>query len=63
MSWGSCFIYYHCSQCKKQFKYAVEMIPDFGERFGLCPVCGVPGVYEKDGARTTDDCEYDEVYE
>ena len=31
MSWGSGFFYYHCPDCGKKFKYAVEDIPDFGD--------------------------------
>ncbi len=56
-------MYYRCSVCGKKFKYAVELIPYFGERFGQCPVCRAQGIYEKDGARMPDDDAYDEVYE
>ncbi len=63
MSWGPCFIYYRCPGCGKKFKYAVELIPVFGDRFGLCPVCGASGQYESDGARRPDDADYDEVEE
>ena len=63
MSWGPCFMYYHCQACGKKFKYAADMIPDFGEKFGACPYCGGNGVFEKDGARTLDDADYPEVEE
>ena len=61
MSWGPCFMYYHCPDCGKKFKYAVDLIPVMGNEFGCCPACGTPGVFEKDGARTTDDLDYEEV--
>ena len=63
MSWGPCFFYYHCPSCGRKFKYATDLIPDFGARFGLCPRCGVEGVLEKEGARTPDDLEYEEIEE
>ena len=45
MSWGANFFYYHCPVCKEKFKYAQDLIPEFGERFGCCPKCGAPGVF------------------
>lgn len=56
-------MYYHCPECGEKFKYAVELIPVFGDQFGLCPHCQTAGIYEKDGARTLDDMEYIEVEE
>ena len=61
MSWVPCFMYYHCPDCGRRFKYAVDLIPEVGDRFGCCPVCGSAGIFEKDGARTPDDLEYEEV--
>ena len=61
MSWGPSFMYYHCPKCARKFKYALDMIPVYGNEFGYCPDCGVMGVYEKDGARTPDDADYFEV--
>ena len=63
MSWGPCFMYYHCQACGKKFKYAADIIPVFGEKFGACPYCVGNGVFEKDGARTLDDADYPEVEE
>lgn len=63
MSWGPCFFYYHCPACGRKFKYAADLIPVVGGRFGHCPLCGEEGVFEKDGARTPDDREYEEVEE
>ena len=61
MTWGSGFMYYHCPKCGRKFKYAIDLIPEFGDDFGHCPVCDEPGIYEKDGARTLDDADYEEV--
>ena len=61
MTWGPNFLYYHCPACGHRFKYAEDMIPVFGERFGLCPQCGTMGTFEKSGARTPDDAQYPEV--
>ena len=61
MTWGPMYMYYHCPKCGVKFEYAVDMIPDFGEKFGYCPKCDVMGVYEKDGARQPDDADYLEV--
>ena len=61
MSWGPGFFYYVCPSCGKKFKYAQDMISEFGNDFGKCPVCGVMGTYVKDGPRGKDDMEYDEV--
>jgi uncharacterized C2H2 Zn-finger protein len=54
-------MYYRCPKCGKRFKYAIDMIPEFGQDFGQCPVCGMKGVFEKDGARIPDDSLYEEV--
>ena len=49
MTWGPGFMYYHCPKCGRKFKYAIDLIPEFGDDFGHCPVCDEPGIYEKDG--------------
>ena len=61
MSWGPCFFYYECPSCGKKVKYAEDLIAYFGEDFGKCPVCGAMGVFEKNGARTIDDFDYEEI--
>lgn len=61
MTWGPAFMYYHCSQCKKKFKYALDMIPVFGDDFGNCPICHKPGEFERDGARIPEDNMYEEI--
>ncbi len=61
MSWGPCFLYYECPTCGKKFKYATDMIPYFGPKFGECPKCEVEGVFVKEGARTPDDMDYEEI--
>ncbi len=61
MTWGPCFMYYRCPQCGKKFKYAIDLIPEFGDAFGTCPDCHAGGVLEGEGARTKDDDAYEEV--
>lgn len=61
MSWGPCFMYYRCESCGAKFKYAVDMIPVFGESFGCCPKCGIQGTLVKEGAAAPDDSDYPEV--
>lgn len=61
MTWGPCFMYYHCPQCGKKFKYAVDLIPEFADAFGTCPECAVPGVLEGEGARIKTDAAYEEI--
>ena len=56
-------MYYCCPECGRKFKYATDLIPVVGEKFGCCPTCGAAGVFEKEGARTADDLEYEEVDE
>ena len=56
-------MYYCCPECGRKFKYATDLIPVVGEKFGCCPACGAAGVFEKEGARTADDLEYEEVDE
>lgn len=63
MSWGPCFLYYHCPDCGKRFKCATDMIPVLQDAFGRCPCCGAEGVFETDGARKIDDLLYEEVEE
>lgn len=61
MTWGPCMFYYHCPKCNKKFSYESGRMTEFGDEFGKCPVCGEMGVYERDGARTKDDKDYEEV--
>lgn len=61
MTWGPCFMYYHCPKCGKRFKYAIDMIPEFGQDFGHCPACSAEGIFEQDSARIPDDALYEEV--
>ena len=56
-------MYYVCPDCGKKFKYALDMIPEFGDAFGRCPVCKTQGTYLFDGARPKDDADYEEVEE
>lgn len=61
MSWGALYFYYKCPGCGKLFKYASDLIAEFGDDFGKCPVCEEMGTYLKEGARTKDDLLYEEV--
>lgn len=61
MSWGVGLMYYHCPQCGKTFKYALDLMVEFGDDFGKCPVCGCMGTYEYDDPRRKDDNDYFEV--
>ena len=54
-------MYYRCESCGEKFKYAVDMIPVFGESFGCCPKCGIQGTLVKEGAAAPDDSDYPEV--
>ena len=63
MSWGPGFFYYRCPSCGKQFKYAQDMMLEFGEDFGKCPDCGAMGAYVYDGPRRKDDMDFPEVEE
>ncbi len=56
-------MYYCCPECGRKFKYATDLIPVVGEKFGCSPACGTAGVFEKEGARTADDLDYEEVDE
>ncbi|MCR4673061.1 MAG: excinuclease ATPase subunit [Lachnospiraceae bacterium] len=61
MTWGPLMMYYHCPKCGMKFEYALDVMVEFGDKFGHCPKCDVMGVYEKEGARQPDDKEYFEV--
>lgn len=61
MTWGALYFYYKCPNCGKQFKYAIDLMTEFGDEFGNCPDCSAAGTYIKEGARTPDDLEYEEV--
>ncbi|MCI6019901.1 MAG: excinuclease ATPase subunit [Clostridiales bacterium] len=61
MTWGALYFYYKCPACGKQFKYAIDLMAEFGDDFGKCPYCETMGTYVKEGARTPDDLEYEEV--
>ena len=54
-------MYYNCPQCGMKFKYALDLMQEFGESFGQCPECGSQGIYEYDGPRRKDDSDYYEV--
>ena len=61
MTWGTLYLYYHCPQCGKLFKYGTDLIAEFGDEFGCCPDCSTMGEYVTEGARIPDDLKYKEV--
>lgn len=61
MTWGVSLMYYKCPFCGKKFKYALDLLSEFGDDFGKCPECGHMGSYEYDGPRRKDDADYFEV--
>ena len=63
MSWGPCFMYYHCPDCGKKFKSELGLLAELGERFGQCPDCGAEGCFEMQSARIPNDSEYEEIDE
>jgi ssDNA-binding Zn-finger/Zn-ribbon topoisomerase 1 len=61
MSWGALYIYYRCPECNKLYKYATDLIVEYGDEYGYCPECNVMGEYVTEGARIPDDLNYAEV--
>lgn len=51
---------YDC-QCGKKYKYAIDMIAEFGEDFGKCPVCGAQGKLVGEGPVLAKYKDYEEV--
>ena len=52
---------YTCKKCGKKYKYAIDLIADFGADFGKCPVCGADGDLTYEGAVSPETSEYEEV--
>ena len=63
MTWGISLMYYQCPICGMKFKYPLDLMSEFGNKFGLCPNCHVMGIYEYDGPRRKDDSDYLEIEE
>ena len=63
MTWGAQYMCYTCKKCGKKYRYAIDLIGDYGPDYGKCPVCGIMGTYEFDGARMKNDKEYEEIDE
>ena len=51
-------MYYHCPKCGFKYEYALDMMVEFGAKFGYCPNCDVMGTSAKEGPRQKDDAEY-----
>lgn len=63
MTWGPLFMYYHCPDCGKKFKYELDMIGRLADRFGRCPECGAEGIFVKESPRRAGDEAYEEIDE
>ncbi len=61
MSWGALYLYYQCPECGKKFKYATDVMTEYGEDFGKCPNCEIMGTYITEGARIPTDLEYEDM--
>ena len=38
MTWGAQYMCYVCEKCGKKYRYAIDLIGDYGADFGKCPV-------------------------
>lgn len=61
MTWGAQYMCYTCNKCGKKYRYATDMIADFGADFGTCPDCGSDGKLTLEGPVSPEVCEYEEV--
>ena len=61
MTWGAQYMCYECKKCGKKYKYAVDLIGDFGEEYGLCPVCGSEGKLVFEGPVSPETSAFEEV--
>lgn len=61
MTWGAQYMCYTCNNCSKKYKYAVDLIGDFGDDFGKCPDCGSDGKLTFEGPVSPETSEYEEV--
>jgi hypothetical protein len=52
---------YPCKKCGKKYKYAIDLIGDFGADFGKCPVCGSDGDLTYEGPVSPETSQYEEV--
>lgn len=61
MTWGAQYMCYTCKKCGKKYKYAIDLIGDFGADFGKCPVCGSDGDLTYEGPVSPETSQYEEV--
>lgn len=52
---------YVCNKCGKKYRYAVDLIAEFGSEFGMCPDCGSEGKLTCEGPVSPEIVEYEEV--
>ncbi len=61
MTWGAQYMCYVCNKCGKKYRYATDLIADFGADFGMCPDCGSDGKLTLEGPVSPEVVEYEEV--
>lgn len=61
MTWGAFYMYYKCPKCGKKFKSELGVMEEMGKRFGQCPDCKIDSEFIKEGQKTKDDLDYEEV--
>ena len=61
MTWGAQYMCYVCKNCGHKYRYATDLIADFGPDFGKGPKCGSDGKLTLDGPVSPEVVEYEEV--
>ena len=52
---------YVCNSCGKKYRYAIDLIGEYGEDFGKCPDCGSDGKLAWEGPVSTETAQYEDV--
>ncbi len=61
MTWGAQYMCYICEKCGKKYRYAIDLIGDYGADFGKCPVCGSEGKLVCEGPVSVETQQYEDV--
>ena len=61
MTWGAQYMCYICNNCGKKYRYAIDLIGEYGEDFGKCPDCGSDGKLAWEGPVSTETAQYEDV--